>query len=64
VVLVPKADGQTVATTTAGKCSAASHWKMKAKPDNGRMELEIDSNRNGQRWAVRIGETCIARLAR
>jgi hypothetical protein len=47
---------KTPATKAAGRCTAASHWTMKAKPDNGRMELEleIDSNRNGQRWAVRI----------
>ena len=50
------ARGGAGAVTASGACSAASHWKMKAKPDSGRMELEleIDSNRNGQRWAVRI----------
>jgi hypothetical protein len=31
---------------------------MKVKPDSGRMqlELEVDSNRNGQRWTVRIAD--------
>jgi hypothetical protein len=56
VATAPAASAKTVVTQASGACSAASHWKMKAKPDSGRMELEleIDSNRNGQRWAVRI----------
>jgi hypothetical protein len=45
-----------------GKCSAGAVWKLKAKPDNGRMEveLEVDSNRNGQTWAVRITDNGVA----
>jgi hypothetical protein len=41
---------------TAGACSAGSTWKAKAKPDDGRiqLEIEIDSNRVGQTWAVGI----------
>ena len=33
-------------------CSSRSDWKLKAKPDDGRMEVEfeVDSNRNGQTW--------------
>ena len=40
----------------SGHCSAASTWKIKAKPDNGRIqiEMEVDSNRNGQTWAVNL----------
>jgi hypothetical protein len=43
---------------SSGRCSAGAVWKLKAKPDDGRLEveLEIDSNRNGQRWAVAIGD--------
>lgn len=35
-----------------GSCSAAADWKLKAKPDDGRLEVEfeVDSNRVGQRW--------------
>jgi hypothetical protein len=35
-----------------GSCSANSSWSMKAKPDNGRLEVEaeVDSNRVGQTW--------------
>jgi len=39
-----------------GSCSGASDWKLKASPDNGRIEVEgeVDSNRNGQTWRWRI----------
>jgi hypothetical protein len=38
--------------TRHGSCSGSTDWKMKAKPDDGRIEVEseIDSNRNGQTW--------------
>jgi len=56
VATAPAASAKTVVAQTSGQCSLGSHWKMKAKPDDGRMEfaLEVDSNRNGQRWTVRI----------
>jgi hypothetical protein len=40
----------------AGSCSAGSNWKLKAKPDNGRLEteFEVDQNRNGVRWNVTL----------
>lgn len=39
-----------------GGCSRASTWKLKASPDDGRIEVEgeVDSNRNGQTWRWRI----------
>jgi hypothetical protein len=39
-----------------GDCSGASNWKLKAKPDDGRLEteFEVDQNRNGVRWNVVI----------
>jgi DUF4097 and DUF4098 domain-containing protein YvlB len=39
-----------------GKCTANSTWKLKAKPDNGRLEVEfeVDSNVNGQTWNVSL----------
>ncbi|GAA1771243.1 hypothetical protein GCM10009795_016610 [Nocardioides hankookensis] len=35
-----------------GSCSASTDWKIKAKADDGRLEVEseIDSNRAGQTW--------------
>jgi hypothetical protein len=40
---------------THGTCAGAT-WKMKAKADNSRIEVEaeLDTNRNGQTWAVKI----------
>src|SRR6478609_5548220 len=35
-----------------GSCSGSTDWKIKAKADDGRIEVEteIDSNRTGQTW--------------
>jgi len=40
------------AVRTHGDCGGAAVWKLKAKPDNGRIELEaeVDSNHSGQVW--------------
>jgi hypothetical protein len=37
---------------TSGSCSGAADWKLKAKPDDGRIEVEaeVDSNVAGQLW--------------
>ena len=39
-----------------GSCTAGSDWKIKAKSDDGRIEVEaeIDSNRVGQTWRWRF----------
>ncbi|MGB7981949.1 MAG: hypothetical protein WCF36_14310 [Candidatus Nanopelagicales bacterium] len=39
-----------------GSCTAATDWKLKAKPRDGRMEVEfeVDSNRIGQRWTYTL----------
>jgi hypothetical protein len=39
-----------------GNCSGASDWKLKLSPENGRIEVEfeVDQNRSGQEWRVRI----------
>ena len=43
-------------TQVQGVCSGASSSTLKAKPDNGRLELEfqVDSNKAGQKWNVRL----------
>lgn len=43
-------------TRVAGTCTDGSTAKLKAKPDDGRLEveLEVDQNRNGVTWAVRV----------
>ena len=44
------------ATVKTGSCSGNADWKLKAKHDNGRIEVEfeVDSNRVGQTWTVRL----------
>jgi len=46
-------DGEVV---RRGSCSAAANWKLKASPDDGRIEVEaeVDSNQKGQTWHWRL----------
>ena len=39
-----------------GSCSGRSDWKLKASPENNRIEVEgeVDSNVNGQNWKWRM----------
>ena len=39
-----------------GACTGVSDWKLKLSQDNGRVEVEyeVDQNRNGDTWRVRI----------
>ena len=41
-----------------GSCSQAGSWKLKAKHDDGRLEVEfeVDTNRVGQRFKVRLSD--------
>ena len=42
--------------SSSGACTNGGHFNLKAKHDDGKieMEYEVDSNRAGQVWAVRI----------
>jgi hypothetical protein len=46
-------DGDIIRT---GSCSASTDWKLKLSPENGRVEVEfeVDQNRNGQTWNVKL----------
>ena len=39
-----------------GNCSGTADWKLKASPENGRIEVEgeVDSNKVGQKWRWKI----------
>ena len=41
-----------------GACSGSSDWKLKLSPDNGKIEVEyeVDSNKVGQTWRVKLFE--------
>ncbi len=47
------ADGDVI---SRGSCSGHSDWKLKASPQNGRIEVEgeVDSNVNNQNWKWRM----------
>jgi hypothetical protein len=40
----------------SGSCTGVSNWELKAKPDDGRLEVEfeVDQNKNGVQWHVVI----------
>ena len=42
--------------SSSGACTNGGHFELKAKHDDGKIEMEyqVDSNRVGQVWAVRI----------
>jgi hypothetical protein len=53
----------------SGDCSGASNWKLKAKPDDGRLEVEfeVDQNRNNVAWKVKLrrnGKTVVSTTRR
>ena len=39
-----------------GSCSLNADWKLKASPENGRIQVEgeVDSNKSGQTWSWKI----------
>ena len=50
----------------AGSCSGRSTWELKAKHDDGRIEVEfeVDSNVVGQTWNVRLTDNGVVVLRR
>lgn len=50
----PAASAKGIDVRTSGTCSIASTWKIKAKAENSRIqvELEVDQNRVGKSWSV------------
>ena len=57
-----KDDGRIIRT---GACSGSADWKLKAKHDDGRIELEyeVDSNQSGQTWRVRVRDNGVRVIA-
>jgi hypothetical protein len=39
-----------------GSCTSSSNWKLKLSPEDERIEVEyeVDQNRNGQQWNVKL----------
>jgi hypothetical protein len=55
-VTAPASGGGGGGVTSAGKCIGMSTSKIKAKPRDGRLEVEfeVDQNRNGVKWNVKL----------
>ena len=53
---VPASAGGDREVIRRGSCSGSTDWKYKAKADDGRIEVEyeVDQNRSGDRWKVRL----------
>ena len=53
---VPTASAKNDDIRKAGSCTGSSSSKIKAKPRDGRLEVEfeVDQNRNGVKWKVRL----------
>ena len=53
------------ATIRTGTCSGSADWKLKAKHDDGRLEVEfeVDSNQSGQTWRVRVRDNGVRVIA-
>ena len=53
---VPASAGGDREVIRTGGCSGGTDWKYKAKADDGRIEVEyeVDQNRNGDRWRVKL----------
>ncbi|WP_183098940.1 hypothetical protein [Nocardioides pelophilus] len=51
----PASAGDADVVRASGACATGT-WKLKAKHDDGGIEweFEVDTNRNGQRWQVRV----------
>ena len=56
VLAAAPADAAGTDVRRSGSCSGSTDWKIKAGPDDGRIEVEaeIDSNRAGQTWRWRL----------
>ncbi len=61
VTLAPAASAKGLEVRTSGTCSAGATWTLKAKQDDRRIEveLEVDSNRVGQRWSVALSDNTV-----
>jgi hypothetical protein len=56
LAVAPGASANAADVIRTGSCSGTSDWKLKASPDNGRIQVEgeVDSNHVGQTWRWRI----------
>jgi hypothetical protein len=65
VALAAPAEAKGTGVHAAGHCSARTVSAIKAKQSNSRIEIEfqVDSNRNGQRWSVKIRQDAALKMS-
>lgn len=65
VPLAPAAQAKGREVIRTGSCTGGADWKLKVKQDDGRLEVEweVDSNRSGQVWRVRIRDNGVRVVA-
>ncbi|NHA68309.1 hypothetical protein [Phycicoccus flavus] len=56
--VAPAGSAKDLEVRSSGACSAGATWKLTAKADDGRVEveLEVDSGRRGQTWAWSLAD--------
>lgn len=61
VLMAPAQASGGSAVEARGACGSGVEWKLKAKHDNGRIEVEyeVDSNRAGQLWTVTLTDNTV-----
>lgn len=61
LAVAPAASAKGLEVRASGDCSARTDWKLKTKADDGRLEVEfeVDSNKNGQTWAVTVTDNTV-----
>lgn len=63
VLVAGPADAKAGRITKSGSCTAGGTWKLKAAPENGRIEVEYEVNaRSGQQWKVVIKDNGVVRV--
>ena len=57
-----EAKGGSPAVQSGGTCIGGGVWKLKAKHDDGRLEIEyqVDTNRAGQAWRVMVTDNNVS----
>ncbi|MBI4941950.1 MAG: hypothetical protein HY830_14500 [Actinobacteria bacterium] len=63
VLAAGPADAKAGRVEKRGACSPSGSWKLKAGPENGKIEIEYEVEaRSGQRWKVVIKDNGITRV--
>ena len=63
VLVAGPADAKAGVVSKSGACSNGGTWKLKASPDNGKIQVEFEVNaKSGQKWRVIVKDNGITRV--